>query len=169
MSVLDAHAMSASSLTIEITEDLLVADLAKARTVLNRLRESGIRVAIDDFGSGYATLTYLRELPDRRGQTRPSIHRADPARRPRRHHCTIGHRVGQRHSASPPSARALRTGKRPNGSRNTVATPCKETSSAPRCLRPRSPTFRRTRRSWRDSLSAGNHLCTKASHARLIR
>jgi diguanylate cyclase (GGDEF)-like protein len=63
MSVLDAHGMSASSLTIEITEDLLVADLAKARTVLNRLRESGIRVAIDDFGSGYATLTYLRELP----------------------------------------------------------------------------------------------------------
>jgi diguanylate cyclase (GGDEF)-like protein len=63
MSVLDAHGMSASSLTIEITEDLLVADLAKARTVLNRLREAGIRVAIDDFGSGYATLTYLRELP----------------------------------------------------------------------------------------------------------
>jgi diguanylate cyclase (GGDEF)-like protein len=63
MSVLDAHAMSASLLTIEITEDLLVADLAKARTVLNQLRGAGIRVAIDDFGSGYATLTYLRELP----------------------------------------------------------------------------------------------------------
>jgi diguanylate cyclase (GGDEF)-like protein len=63
MSELDAHGMSPSSLTIEITEDLLVADLAKARAVLNRLRESGIRVAIDDFGSGYASLTYLRELP----------------------------------------------------------------------------------------------------------
>ncbi|ORW72790.1 hypothetical protein AWC25_18715 [Mycobacterium sherrisii] len=63
LAVLDAHGMSASCLTVEITEDLLVADLAKARTVLNRLREAGIRVAIDDFGSGYATLTYLRELP----------------------------------------------------------------------------------------------------------
>ncbi|OBI22616.1 hypothetical protein A5713_11005 [Mycobacterium sp. E2497] len=63
MSVLDNYGMSPSSLTIEITEDLVVADLAKARTVLNRLRENGIRVAIDDFGSGYATLTYLRELP----------------------------------------------------------------------------------------------------------
>ena len=63
MSVLDTYAMSPSSLTIEITEELVVADLAKARTVLNRLRENGIRVAIDDFGSGYATLTYLRELP----------------------------------------------------------------------------------------------------------
>jgi diguanylate cyclase (GGDEF)-like protein len=63
LSLLDAHNMSASCLTIEITEDLLVADLAKARAVLNRLREAGIRVAIDDFGSGYASLTYLRELP----------------------------------------------------------------------------------------------------------
>ncbi|MGD1257240.1 putative bifunctional diguanylate cyclase/phosphodiesterase [Mycobacterium seoulense] len=63
MFVLNTYAMSPTSLTIEITEDLVVADLAKARTVLNRLRENGIRVAIDDFGSGYATLTYLRELP----------------------------------------------------------------------------------------------------------
>ena len=63
MSVLDTYGMSPSSLTIEITEDLVVADLAKARTVLNRLRANGIRIAIDDFGSGYATLTYLRELP----------------------------------------------------------------------------------------------------------
>jgi diguanylate cyclase len=63
MSVLDAHAMSASSLTVEITEDLMVADLAKGRTVLDHLRDAGIRVAIDDFGSGYSTLTYLRELP----------------------------------------------------------------------------------------------------------
>ncbi|OBH29198.1 hypothetical protein A5692_01855 [Mycobacterium sp. E342] len=63
MSVIDTYAMSPSCLTIEITEELVVADLAKARTVLNRLREHGIRVAIDDFGSGYATLTYLRELP----------------------------------------------------------------------------------------------------------
>jgi len=63
MSVLDAHDMSASSLTVEITEDLMVADLSKGRTVLNHLRDAGIRVAIDDFGSGYSTLTYLRELP----------------------------------------------------------------------------------------------------------
>lgn len=63
MSVLNRYGMSPSSLTIEITEDLVVADLAKARTVLNRLRDNGIHVAIDDFGSGYATLTYLRELP----------------------------------------------------------------------------------------------------------
>jgi diguanylate cyclase len=49
--------------TVEITEELVVADFGKGRTVLNRLRDAGIRVAIDDFGSGYSTLTYLRELP----------------------------------------------------------------------------------------------------------
>jgi diguanylate cyclase len=63
MSVLDANGMSPSLLTVEITEELVVADFAKGRAVLNRLREAGIRVAIDDFGSGYSTLTYLRELP----------------------------------------------------------------------------------------------------------
>jgi diguanylate cyclase len=63
MSVLDAHGMPANLLTVEITEELVVADFAKGRAVLNRLRDAGIRVSIDDFGSGYSTLTYLRELP----------------------------------------------------------------------------------------------------------
>jgi diguanylate cyclase (GGDEF)-like protein len=63
MSVLDAHGMPANLLTVEITEELVVSDFAKGRAVLNRLRDAGIRVSIDDFGSGYSTLTYLRELP----------------------------------------------------------------------------------------------------------
>jgi diguanylate cyclase len=63
MSVLDTHRMPANLLTVEITEELVVADFAKGRAVLDRLRDAGIRVSIDDFGSGYSTLTYLRELP----------------------------------------------------------------------------------------------------------
>jgi diguanylate cyclase (GGDEF)-like protein len=63
MSVLDAHGMPANLLTVEITEELMVADFARGRAVLNRLRHAGIRVSIDDFGSGYSTLSYLRELP----------------------------------------------------------------------------------------------------------
>ncbi len=63
MTVLDAQGMSPSLLTLEITEELMVADFVKGRAVLNRLRENGIRISIDDFGSGYSTLTYLRELP----------------------------------------------------------------------------------------------------------
>jgi diguanylate cyclase (GGDEF)-like protein len=63
MAVLNAYGMPADLLTVEITEELMVADFDKVRAVLNRLRGAGVRVAIDDFGSGYSTLTYLRELP----------------------------------------------------------------------------------------------------------
>ncbi len=63
MAVLNAYGMPANLLTVEITEELMVADFEKVRAVLNRLRSAGVRVAIDDFGSGYSTLTYLRELP----------------------------------------------------------------------------------------------------------
>ncbi|MBI3227946.1 MAG: GGDEF domain-containing protein [Mycolicibacterium cosmeticum] len=62
-SLLGAHHVAASTLTVEITEDLLISDLDQARSVLHRLRESGVRVAIDDFGSGYGSMTYLRVLP----------------------------------------------------------------------------------------------------------
>jgi diguanylate cyclase (GGDEF)-like protein len=51
------------ALTVEITEDLLLDNLARTRTVLDRLRENGVRIAIDDFGSGYSALWYLRDLP----------------------------------------------------------------------------------------------------------
>jgi diguanylate cyclase len=50
-------------LTVEITEDLLLDNTVGSRDTLNRLRESGIRIAIDDFGSGYSALWYLRDLP----------------------------------------------------------------------------------------------------------
>jgi diguanylate cyclase (GGDEF)-like protein len=63
MSVLAVNGMHADSLSVEITEDLLVASLTRTRAVLDRLRANGIRIAIDDFGSGYAAMTYLRELP----------------------------------------------------------------------------------------------------------
>lgn len=49
-------------LTVEITEDLLLGNHERARMVIERLRQCGVRVAIDDFGSGYSALSYLREL-----------------------------------------------------------------------------------------------------------
>jgi EAL domain-containing protein (putative c-di-GMP-specific phosphodiesterase class I) len=63
LAVLDRHGTSPSMLTLEITEDLLLASVGRARSVLDELRRSGIRVAIDDFGSGYGAMTYLHELP----------------------------------------------------------------------------------------------------------
>lgn len=55
--------LPASVLTVEITEDLVLGNIEGTRDVLNQLRRSGIRIAIDDFGSGYSTLSYLCDLP----------------------------------------------------------------------------------------------------------
>lgn len=52
-----------SMLTLEITEDLLLGDRKRAREVLMRLRAMGVRIAVDDYGKGYSSLAYLRELP----------------------------------------------------------------------------------------------------------
>ena len=49
-------------LTIEITEDLLIDHRERTAAVITRLRHNGIRVAIDDFGSGFSALSYLRDL-----------------------------------------------------------------------------------------------------------
>ena len=63
LAALAEHGVAPASLTVEITEDLLLASVVRARTVLDRLRSNGIRVAIDDFGTGYGAMTYLHELP----------------------------------------------------------------------------------------------------------
>jgi EAL domain-containing protein (putative c-di-GMP-specific phosphodiesterase class I) len=63
VSVLAERELPAEALTIEITEDVLLASVIRARSVLDRLRDEGVRVAIDDFGSGFATMKYLRDLP----------------------------------------------------------------------------------------------------------
>lgn len=60
---LDERSLPPDWLTVEITEDLLLDNLAKTRQVFETLRAKGIRVAIDDFGSGYSALWYLREFP----------------------------------------------------------------------------------------------------------
>jgi diguanylate cyclase (GGDEF)-like protein len=55
--------LRADALSVEITEDLLLENMDQTRKVLDRLRHHGIRIAIDDFGSGYSALSYLRDLP----------------------------------------------------------------------------------------------------------
>jgi len=61
-SELASRRLSPEGLTIEITEDFLLDNIDRTRSVLERLRQRGIRIAIDDFGSGYSALWYLREL-----------------------------------------------------------------------------------------------------------
>lgn len=61
--VLAAHGLPPAAVTIEITEHYLLANVRQARQVIEQLRGAGFRVSIDDFGSGYATMSYLRDLP----------------------------------------------------------------------------------------------------------
>ena len=55
--------LNPARLTIEIVESALVADGPAIASRLAVLREAGIRVAVDDFGTGYANLLYLTSLP----------------------------------------------------------------------------------------------------------
>jgi EAL domain-containing protein (putative c-di-GMP-specific phosphodiesterase class I) len=49
-------------LTVEMTESAIVSDPAKAAGVITRLRELGVAIAVDDFGTGYTSLAYLARL-----------------------------------------------------------------------------------------------------------
>jgi EAL domain-containing protein (putative c-di-GMP-specific phosphodiesterase class I) len=49
--------------TAEITENALLIDQEEVAARLNRLRDAGVRIAVDDFGTGYASLAYLTSLP----------------------------------------------------------------------------------------------------------
>lgn len=52
-----------NALVVEITEGALLDNLDAARAMLSHLRQQGLRVAVDDFGVGYASPNYLRALP----------------------------------------------------------------------------------------------------------
>jgi EAL domain-containing protein (putative c-di-GMP-specific phosphodiesterase class I) len=67
--VQDAFAMlaqnirGASQLCIEITESVALHDLANTRRFIDKVRSYGVKVALDDFGAGYTSFSYLKELP----------------------------------------------------------------------------------------------------------
>jgi diguanylate cyclase (GGDEF)-like protein len=60
---LDHYRVDPARLTFELTETALIGNVTAARAFADRLRGLGCQLALDDFGSGYASLTYLRSLP----------------------------------------------------------------------------------------------------------
>lgn len=57
------HAITAREIEIELTETILMQDPATASSVLRKIAEQGIAIAVDDYGTGYSSLGYLRHLP----------------------------------------------------------------------------------------------------------
>jgi diguanylate cyclase len=60
---LDEFVLDASTVCLEITENVVVKDIDTTHKTLAGLKEVGVQVAIDDFGTGYSALTYLKSLP----------------------------------------------------------------------------------------------------------
>ena len=60
---LEEHQVPAGNLTFEVTETQAVANLGHAVEFLKKLRAAGCKTALDDFGAGYCSFAYLKEMP----------------------------------------------------------------------------------------------------------
>lgn len=63
LKILAEEGLSPTLLELEITESTSLVPAVQALDALLRLREAGVRIALDDFGMGHTSLHYLRELP----------------------------------------------------------------------------------------------------------
>jgi diguanylate cyclase (GGDEF)-like protein len=59
----DRAGLEPSSLILELTESVLLADSERVLRRLHRLKDLGVQIAIDDFGTGYSSLSYLQRVP----------------------------------------------------------------------------------------------------------
>jgi len=62
-SILLETGLAPGRLELEITEGVLIEDFDRGLSLLRRLKALGVRIAMDDFGSGYSSLTYLQSFP----------------------------------------------------------------------------------------------------------
>lgn len=61
--ILDNTGLEPTSLTFEITETAAIADISAAKTFITKLKDMGCQFALDDFGSGFCSFAYLKNLP----------------------------------------------------------------------------------------------------------
>ena len=57
------YAIKPGLLKLELTESMLVDNIDKTISIMNRLKDIGIKFSLDDFGTGYSSLKYLKQLP----------------------------------------------------------------------------------------------------------
>jgi EAL domain-containing protein (putative c-di-GMP-specific phosphodiesterase class I) len=60
---LERHRLAPGALEVELTETAAMEDADRTRRLVEELRDLGLSVAIDDFGAGYSSLSYLKNLP----------------------------------------------------------------------------------------------------------
>ena len=60
LSILLETGLDPKRLEIEVTEGVLIEDFARAISLLRKIKNLGVRIAMDDFGSGYSSLSYLQ-------------------------------------------------------------------------------------------------------------
>ena len=63
MAILERWSVPPEKITVEITETAIMSDPERAETNVARLHEHGLRLSVDDFGTGHSSLAYLRRLP----------------------------------------------------------------------------------------------------------
>lgn len=61
--LLESTGLTPSLLEIEVTEDILLNDESRVLDMFKRIQQLGVRVLFDDFGTGYASLSYLKKFP----------------------------------------------------------------------------------------------------------
>ena len=60
---IDNARLPANSLLVEVTEDSFLSDPERAREMVLEIRDHDVQVSIDDYGTGFSSLAYLRDLP----------------------------------------------------------------------------------------------------------
>lgn len=61
--LLESTGLTPSLLELEVTEDILLHDEDRVLAMFERIQELGVRILFDDFGTGYASLSYLKKFP----------------------------------------------------------------------------------------------------------
>jgi diguanylate cyclase (GGDEF)-like protein/PAS domain S-box-containing protein len=63
LSVFDATGVDPACLQLELTESVLMRDVATSAGLLAKFKAIGVQIAVDDFGTGYSSLSYLNQFP----------------------------------------------------------------------------------------------------------
>lgn len=63
LSLLEKYQVHPTQIELEITESILINDFEGVSAKLRQLRDCGVRISLDDFGTGFSSLSYLKKLP----------------------------------------------------------------------------------------------------------